>query len=94
MSDRDWSEYREHRTRAEVDGLLRYGHIGPVSRGYTDTYADEHFPGWMWNELMAVWRAAGVIVPNKGGGTLSCDPRVKVIHFNGPDSLAIEWLDG
>jgi hypothetical protein len=94
MSDPTWNEYGEHRTGIEVDRLLHYGHIIPVSHGYTTEYVAEHFPGWTWNQLMAIWRAAGVVVRSGVGGPPSCDRRVKAIHFDGPDSFAIEWLDG
>ena len=94
MNDRNWLEYAEHRTGVEVGQLLHYGHIIPVSRGLTEGYVAEHFPGWTWNNLMAVWEAAGIVVPSASGGLPSCDHRVKLIHFTGADAFAVEWVDG
>lgn len=89
----EWHEFAEHRTRDELNGLLHHGHIIPVSRGYMQAYVTEHFPDWTWNELMAVWRAAGVVI-NRGGTPPKCNDEVLTIHFNGPESFAIEWSDG
>ena len=94
MTRDEWAQYAEHRTRDELNQLLHYGHIIPVSRGWTDNYVAEHFPGWHWNSLMATWMAAGIVVRSTVGGPPSCDPQVVAIHFNGPDSFAVEWIDG
>jgi len=94
MIDDHWREYAERRTGAELDRLLHYGHWIPVIRGYTAEYVDEHFPGWTWNTLMLIWRAAGIVVKSEVGGPLRCDGRVKAVYFNGPDSFAVEWIDG
>lgn len=88
-----WHEYAEHRSRDELNRLLHYGHIIPVSRGYTQAYVAEHFPGWSWNGLMAVWRAADIVV-NRGGSPPKCKDNVVAIHFSGPSSFAVEWIDG
>lgn len=90
QSERD---FREHRSRAEVASLLRYGHIIPVSKGYTDAYVASHFPGWTWNQLMEVWRSAGIVV-RTGGGMATCHHGVVSIAFNGPGDLQVEWADG
>lgn len=89
----EWSEYAEHRTADEVRALLRYGNISAMSRGLTRDYVAKHFPGWTWNSLMAIWDAAGIFIRPPGGGRIF-DEQVKSIHFNGPSSLAVEWIDG
>jgi hypothetical protein len=89
-----WQEYAEHRTGIEVHKLLHYAHFIPVGNGRTQAYVAEHFPGWTWNELMAVWQAAGIVRTSPAGGPPACHERVKAIHFNGPTSFAVEWLDG
>lgn len=94
MTKDAWAQYAEHRTRDELNKLLHYGHIIPVSRGFTDAYVAKHFPGWHWNSLMAIWKAAGIVVRSPAGGPPWCDPEVVAIHFNGPDSFAVEWVDG
>ena len=94
MNHSNWNEYAEHRTGVDIQNLLHYGHIIPVRRGLTQNYVAEHFPGWTWNELMAVWQAAGIEVRSDAGGPPSCDERVKAVHFNGPGYFAVEWSDG
>lgn len=86
------NDFREHRSRAEIASLLRYGHIIPISKGYTDAYIASHFPGWTWNQLMETWRSAGIVVTR--GGMATCDERVVSISFNGPGDLQVEWADG
>lgn len=86
--------YAEHRTRDELNELLHHRHVTPVSRGWTRDHVEQRFPGWDWNSLMAIWRDAGVVVRSPAGGPPKCDPRVQAIHFNGPDSFAVECLDG
>jgi hypothetical protein len=55
----------------------------------------EHFPGWSWNSLLEVCRAAGIVDPNSGGGSpLRCLPQVKAFHFTSAETFAVEWLDG
>ena len=90
----EWQGYKEHRTREELQALLRHGHYIPACRGWTREYVDKHYPGWTWNELMEIWRAAGIVVRRPGGAPPACDIRVKAIHFNGPRSFAVEWEDG
>lgn len=85
--------FRMHRTGQQISDLLKYGHIIPISKGYTKNYVAEKFPGWNWNELMAVWRAAGIVVGG-AGGMPTCDARVESVSFNGPDDLAVQWTDG
>ncbi|ACZ30635.1 hypothetical protein Xcel_1610 [Xylanimonas cellulosilytica DSM 15894] len=89
----DVGEYAEHRSRHDLDRLLRHGHVIPVRRGVTAAYVAKHFPGWTWNELMGVWHAAGVVV-SQGGSPPRCDDNVVAIHFDGPDSFLVEWTDG
>lgn len=46
----DVSVFREHRTREELNSLLHYGHIIPVSKGWTRAYVEDHYPGWTWSD--------------------------------------------
>lgn len=94
MDTNSFSSYTEHRTGAEIDRLLHHGHWIPVTKGFTQRYVDEHFPGWSWNDLMAIWRAAGIVVRPAGGAPLQCDERVAAMHFSGPGNWLIEWRDG
>lgn len=87
--------YAEHRTGAEIQNLLHHGHCIPVLRGFTRAHVAEHFPGWTWNGILAVCRAASIVDPQSGGGSpLRCDPRVRVFHFTNEQVFAVEWDDG
>jgi hypothetical protein len=89
----DDSAFRQRRTRYELNALLHYGHVIPVSRALTDAYVREHHPGWTWNALMAVFNSAGIVI-NRGGSPPCCDPHVEVFHFDHKDSWLVEWTDG
>jgi len=88
-----WDSYREHRTGAQIDHLLHYGHSIPMARGHTLKYVDEHFPGWTWSDLLEVLKAAGVLV-GRAGAPPRCHPTVKAIHFTDSPTWAVEWLSG
>jgi hypothetical protein len=92
-SDAAWNESAIHCTGPEVDALFHYGHIIPISRGFTRKFLDEHFPGWDWNGLVAVLKAADVFV-DRGGSPPQCRPGVTAIHFTDADNWAVEWFDG
>lgn len=87
------SRFAVARTRAELNALLRYGHIIPISRGLTAAYVDDLFPGWTWNRVIAVLKAAGVFIKGDGG-TPHRDPRVGAVHVESFDSWLAEWEDG
>lgn len=89
----DVSVFREHRTREELNSLLHYGHIIPVSRGWTRAYVEAHYPRWTWNALVKMFVAAGIFV-NRGGAPPKCDDRVVMFHFSGPEEFFVEWADG
>lgn len=91
--DYDWERFVEHRTGAQIDALLHYGHSNPMSRGLTKEHVDEHFPGWTWGTLLDVLKAADVFI-GRGGAPPRCRPTVKAIHFTDPRRWAVEWLDG
>jgi len=89
-ADVDTSRFRHHRTRAELNSLLHYGHIIPVSKGWTKNYVDTHYPGWSWNALMNVFQAAGIVV-NRGGAPPKCDDRVEMLHFSSETDFLVDW---
>lgn len=85
--------YREVRTREQLNKLLHYGHIIPISRGLTTKYVGEHYPGWTWNALIRVLSAADVYV-GQGGAPPHCDDRVVRVHFDSHETWRVEWADG
>ena len=86
-------QFKQRRTREELNALLHYGHIIPVSKGWTRAYVNEHFPGWTWNELVRIVRVAGILV-SKGGSPPRCDERVQELHFDSENAWLVEWTDG
>ena len=91
-SDTDSSSYREHRTREELNALLSHGHHIPAGKGLTWKYVEANFPGWTWNQLIAVLSAAGIL--DRRGNLPRCDDRVKLFHFNSSSEFLVEWRDG
>ena len=93
MSERiDTSEFSEHLTLEECNRLLHFGHSVPVLRGYTSEYVAEHFPGWTWNTLVSVFKAARIAVSSPGS-PLRCDERVAMFHFSDKRNYHVEWND-
>ena len=90
----DISQFREHRTREELNALLHYGHIIPVSKGWTREYVDTNYPGLTWNALLAIFQAAGIVLPSGCGGPPKCDDRVVLLHFSSREEFRVEWIDG
>jgi hypothetical protein len=94
-ADRFWrgrEGYRNRRTRHDLNALLHYGHAIPVRHGWTRDYIEEHFPGWNWNDLLQVFRAAGIVV--YGGRELTVDEHVVEFYFDSITSWLVRWDDG
>jgi hypothetical protein len=85
--------YRENLERAELNALLHYGHPIPACCGLTDAYVATRYPGWTWNELIAILRAAGIVVRPLRGAPLRCDPRVRRVHVTSPSEFEVDWAD-
>jgi hypothetical protein len=85
--------FQQRRTREELNALLHYGHIIPVSKGWTRAFVHEHYPGWTWSGLIKVLSSAEILV-NRGGAPTCCDERVEVFLFDSPDSWLVERADG
>lgn len=85
-------EHKEVRTKEQLNELLHYGHMVPIGRGFTREYVDKHYPGWTWNQLVRVLRAAGVYV-DRGGSPPVCHVDVVRVHFGRDQSWRVEWQD-
>ncbi len=85
--------YAQHRTSDEVRRLLNYGHAIPIGHGKTKRFVDENYPGWTWNQLVEVLKAAGVFVP-RGGGTPTCDPNLAEIYFDSDRGWLVHRTNG
>lgn len=81
------------RTKAELNDLLRHGHIIPISRGLTDRHVGAHYPGWTWNSLMRLLTAAEVVVL-RGGSPPRCVENVVSVRFDATGSWCVTWEGG
>lgn len=43
-----------HLSAKQIKKLIHYGHLIPMSRGWTQKYVGENFPGWEWNDIVPV----------------------------------------
>ncbi len=78
-----------------MQALLAHAHWIPWQRGYLRQHLLDHFPGWEWNDLLEICRAAEIIDPRSGrGAPLRCLRSVRAFHFTSRDAWAVEWTDG
>jgi hypothetical protein len=71
-------------TAADVAAVAHYGHIIPVSRGWTTEFMRANFSGWDWNAIIPVLRRRGAMAARKGHGGALREPYVGVlIHADG-----------
>ena len=80
----------EHRTRDELNELLRHAHFIAVGKGHTARYVEKHYPGWHWNELIAILRIGGVLRRDENE-RLTCDPKVVRVRLGRGSTFAVEW---
>lgn len=88
-----FEEFAEHRSADELARFLHHIHWIPQSRGLTDAFVDEHFPGRTWQGLVMVLKAAGIFV-GRGGSPPRLMPTVTMLHFSDATRWAVEWSDG
>ena len=43
-----------HLSAKQIKELIHYRHLIPMSRGRTQKYVEENFPGWEWNDIVPV----------------------------------------
>ncbi len=86
-------DYIYSKSRPDLNDLLRHGHIIPVSRAYTSAYVEKYYPGWTWNRLIAVFRAADVM-DGGGGAPPRCKQEVVRVEFDGQGRWRVEWEGG
>jgi hypothetical protein len=88
-----FEEFAEHRTAEELARFLHHIHWIPQSRGTTDAFVDEHFPGRTWQGLVLILTAASIFV-GRGGSPPRLMPTVAMLHFTDATRWAVEWEDG
>ncbi|WP_146082397.1 MULTISPECIES: hypothetical protein [unclassified Rathayibacter] len=86
-------EFADHRAAGELARFLHHLHWIPQSRGITDAFVDEHYPGRTWQGLVLVLTAAGILV-SRGESPPSLMPTVAMLHFTDAARWAVVWGDG
>lgn len=84
------NDFPEHRTRDELNELLRHAHFIAVGKGYTAKFVEQNYPGWHWNELISILQIGGVVRKHEYD-RLKCDPKVAGLHFGRGSTFAVEW---
>ncbi|WP_146084969.1 hypothetical protein [Rathayibacter sp. AY1E4] len=93
LAPRSAEEFAEHRTADELARFLHHVHWIPQSRGITDAFVDEYYPGRTWQGLVLVLTAAGILV-SRGGSPPSLMPTVAMMHFTDATRWVVQWQDG
>jgi hypothetical protein len=88
-----FEDLAEHRTAEELARFLHHIHWIPQSRGITDAFVDEHFPGRTWQGLVLILKAAGIFV-GRGGSPPRLMPTVAMLHFTDATQWTVQWEDG
>lgn len=87
-----------HASRADIDRVLHHTHWIPRSRGFTERFLQQSWPGWSLEKLIAVFDAAGIrkkplswraSAPHGG----YCHWNLAYLHFNSRHHLHVEWND-
>lgn len=81
--------YRSSLTRDQIDEILHYAHIIPVSKGYTAAFMHKRYPQHEFNALMQVFRAAEIL--DRSAGMPRCRRSVAALHFTSTDSFEVDW---
>lgn len=82
--------YRSRLTREQINEIVHYAHIIPVSKGYTAKFMRERYPQQDFNMLMRVFNAAGVLDPT-GFGMSTCRKAVAALRFSDSEHFEVEW---
>ena len=84
--------------RADVDKVIHYTHWIPMSRGFTQAFLAEHYPGWTLGGMMSLFDAAGIrITPAENEGSPGaphggrCHWQVVSFHFSTRDDFVVVW---
>jgi len=87
------SAYRWKLRREDIDKVLHYTHWIPNTRGITQRFFDEHYPGESLSGFMSVFRAAGILLDDGRGAPFAgrCHWRLRHFYFTDPTHWAVDW---
>ncbi|KAB1663230.1 hypothetical protein [Pseudoclavibacter sp. CFCC 13611] len=86
--------------RSALGALIRFDHPVPLSRGMTERYVTEHFPGWNWPQMDRLLTTSDTrfITParptDRGMAMPTVRANVHMLHFSADDDWVVEWMDG
>lgn len=88
-------DYRWRLSRADIDEVLHYTHWIPASRGITDRFFADRYPGGSLGAFVAIFRAASIILRDHVGSPHGgrCHWRLRHLYFTDTATWSIEWDD-
>ncbi|MFM8506632.1 MAG: hypothetical protein ACKOBR_02920 [Actinomycetota bacterium] len=94
----DPQQYRWQLTRAHVDCVVHYTHWIPMSKGFTQQFLAEYYPGWTLGGLIRLFDKAGIrITPDELNGASGaphggrCHWQVVAFYFTDEDHFHVLW---
>lgn len=89
------NHYRWMLRREDIDRVLHYTHWIPNTRGFTQRFFDENYPGESLGGFMAVFKAAGILLKDGLGSPFGgrCHWKLRHLYFTDKAHWAIEWDD-
>ena len=85
--------YRWKLRREDIDRVLHYTHWIPNTRGITQRFFAEHYPGESLSGFMGVFRAAGILLDDGRGAPFGgrCHWRLRHLYFTDAAHWAVDW---
>lgn len=84
----------------QMQKLIHYDFVIPVSRGFSQAHLDAHYPGLLWNQVDTLLSNADVRIrpysaPRGGGSSMpTVRPSLKTLNFSGQNDWVAQWRDG
>jgi len=54
----------------QIMDLVHYANVIPISKGLSQKYVEDNYPGWEWNDIIPVLFAKGVLVKDETPGSI------------------------
>lgn len=82
--------FRMRLSRYDVDRILHYTHPIPNSRGLTQPFLNQNYPGGTLQKFMAVFKEAKILLP---GGSVGgrCHWKVKYLYYSSRTVFYVQW---
>jgi hypothetical protein len=57
-----------HLSTTDITELVHFAHFIPISKGLSQKYVAENYPGWEWNDILPVLIEKGILIKVKSPG--------------------------